>query len=90
MLLDLRCGHQLDKLRDSAAKLGFSSLVESSQSGAGLTNKAVMELSFPEKKGAVPVGASNDAEVFVPAACTPSKSDLAELEPQPQRSPDKE
>ena len=64
MLLDLRCGHQFDEIHDSAAKLGFSSLVESSQSGGGLTNKAVMELSFFEKKGAVPVGASNDAEVF--------------------------
>ena len=48
-----------------------------------------MELSFPEKKDAVPVGVSNDAEVCASAACTQSKCDSAELEPQPQRSPTK-
>ena len=89
MLPDVRCGHLLDELHNSAAKLGFPSLVESSQSAAGLTNKAVMEVSFPEKKDAVPVGASNDADVFVLGAWTPSKSDSADLEPQPLRSPTK-
>ena len=52
MLADLRCG-QLDELQCSAARWGFASVAESSHSAAGLTNKAVMELSFLENKGDV-------------------------------------
>ena len=44
-----------------------------------------MELSFLEKKVVVPFS----AEVFVPAACTPSNSDSLERELQPQGSPAK-
>ena len=43
--------------------------------------------SFSEKKGAVLVGTSKDVEVLVPAACTPSKSDSADVDPKTSAQP---